>query len=103
MSFDVGRLGLQHQPGNVDVSGTLVCAHLAVDAQVSYRPDLIGRHLTRVSAGLKQLAHQVGLGSRRGGLVMRGTEQRTHSTRRRNGATLAAAVTSLALDSWIVV
>ena len=39
---DVGRLGLQHQLGNVDVGRALDGAHLAIDAQVGHLAHLVG-------------------------------------------------------------
>ena len=45
---DVGRLGLQHQLGDVDVGRAFAGAHLAVDAQVGDRAHVVGRRAARI-------------------------------------------------------
>ena len=75
----VGRLGLEHQLGDVDVGRAFDRAHLAVDAQVGDGPHFVRRQPCGVGVRPQEAAHQVGLGPRRGRLVVRGPEDRAHA------------------------
>src|SRR5262249_6259505 len=80
------------------MSRALRRTHLAIDAQVRYRADLLGADLQAVGLLLEQVAQQIGLGPWRGILAVGGAKYRAHALSGRLRPALSAAVAMIQLQ-----
>ncbi len=74
----VGRLGFDHQLGDIDVSGAFQSTLVAVDAEVDDLFEVVCGHDLRVQPSGKDPPQEVGLGPRRGFLARRQPEDGAH-------------------------